>query len=351
MGGGATVWDGMAYDPETDLFYVGTGNAGPWPEATRKQSKGKDNLFAASIIAVKADTGEYKWHFQLVPGDSWDYDAVQQLILADLPIKGQTRKVIMQASKDGFFYVLDRLTGKFISGQPFVKVSWAKGLNEATGKPIVNDDARYNTENSAVVQPGPNGAHNWSPMSFNPISGLVYIPSTSGITFSYATDPNFVLKPGQLNLGIVFSAPAPPAGRGGANAATQTGGEVATAQAQAAAAPPPPRKAATRKPQPPIIGPELTGNLLIAYDPVAQSVRWSKQGGGSTGGGTLTTAGNLVFQVIPTGMLRVYSADKGELLLELQTNLASAMGPPMTYMLDGKQYVTVQGGQGAAGIG
>jgi quinohemoprotein ethanol dehydrogenase len=355
-GGGGTVWDSISYDPASDLVYFGTGNAGPWP-ADLRHAEDKDNLYACSIIALKADTGEYKWHFQLVPGDSWDYDAVQQLILADLTIKGQTRKVIMQASKNGFFYVLDRLTGKFISGQPFVKVSWAKGLNEATGRPIVNDDARYDTENSAVVQPGPGGAHNWSPMSFDPITGLVYIPSTSGITFTYATDPNFVLKPGQLNLGIVFTAPGAGRGaRGGrgaaaSNAGTRPGGEVATAQAQAAEAPPAPAKAAARKPQPPIIGPDLTGNLLIAYDPVTQSVRWSKQGGGSTGGGALTTAGNLVFQVIPTGMLRAYSADKGELLLEIQTNLASAMGPPMTYLLDGKQYLTLQGGQGAAGIG
>jgi PQQ-dependent dehydrogenase (methanol/ethanol family) len=356
-GGGGTVWDSISYDPESDLIYFGTGNAGPWPADLRK-AENKDNLFACSIVALKADTGEYKWHFQVVPSDSWDYDAVQQLILADLTIKGQSRKVIMQASKNGFFYVLDRLTGKFISGQPFVKVSWAKGLNEATGKPIVNDDARYNTESGAVVQPGPNGAHNWSPMSFNPTTGLVYIPSASGITFSYATDPNFQLKPGQLNLGIVFGPPPGAAGgrggRGGAsNAAGQPGGEVATAAAQAAAAPAPiaPPKPATRKPEPPVSGPDLTGNLLIAWDPVTQSIRWSKQGGGSTGGGTMTTAGNLVFQVIPTGMFRAYSADKGDLLLEIQTNLRSAMGPPMTYMLDGKQYVTIAGGQGAAGTG
>lgn len=347
-GGGGTVWDSISYDPESDLVYFGTGNAGPWP-ADLRNAENKQNLFACSIVALKADTGEYKWHFQVVPGDSWDYDAVQQLILADVTIKGQTRKVIMQASKNGFFYVLDRLTGKFVSGQPFVKVSWAKGLNEATGKPIVNDDAHYDAENAAVVQPGPNGAHNWSPMSFNPNTGLVYIPSASGITFSYATDPNFVLKPGQLNLGIAFGAP--PAARGGRGGA-QAGGEVATAAAQHASEPPPERpKAAKRKQEPPIIGPDITGNLLVAYDPVTQSVRWSKQGGGSTGGGTVTTAGNLVIQVVPNGLMRVYSADKGELLSEIQTNLHSAMGPPMTYMLDGKQYVAFQGGQGAAGAG
>ncbi len=354
QGWGGTVWDSISYDPESDLVYFGTGNAGPWP-ANLRHAENKENLYVCSIVALKAETGEYKWHFQLVPGDSWDYDAVQQLVLADIAINGQPRKVIMQASKNGFFYVLDRLTGKFISGQPFAKVSWAKGLDEATGKPIVNEGARYDDEKAAVVQPGPNGAHNWAPMSFNPNTGLVYIPSASGITFSYASDPNFELKPGQLNLGIVFGAPA--GGRGGrgrgatANGGTQTGGEVATAAAQAASAPTIPAKAATRQPEPPVIGPDLTGNLLIAWDPVSHSVRWSKQGGGSTGGGTMTTAGNLLFQVVPNGLLRVYSADKGDLLLEIQTNLRSAMGPPMTFDLDGKQYVTFQGGQGAAGTG
>jgi quinohemoprotein ethanol dehydrogenase len=355
QGWGGTVWDSISYDPDADLVYFGTGNAGPWP-ANLRNAENKDNLYVCSIVALKGETGEYKWHFQLVPGDSWDYDAVQQLILADITIRGQPRKVIMQASKNGFFYVLDRLTGQFISGQPFAKVSWAKGLNEATGKPIVNDGARYDSDKMAVVQPGPNGAHNWAPMSFSPVTGLVYIPSASGITFSYASDPNFELKPGQLNLGIVFGAPA--GGRGGragggttANAGTQTGGEVATAAAQAASAPAKPAKAATRQPEPPVIGPDLTGNLLVAWDPVSQSVRWSKQGGGSTGGGTLTTAGNLVFQVVPNGLLRAYSADKGGLLLEIQTNLRSAMGPPMTFLLDGKQYITLQGGQGAAGTG
>ncbi len=365
-GGGGTVWDSISYDPDADLIYFGTGNAGPWPSDLRN-AKNKDNLYACSIVALKADTGEYKWHFQVVPSDSWDYDAVQQLILADVTIKGQPRKVIMQASKNGFFYVLDRLTGKFISGQPFVKVTWAKGLDEATGRPIVNSDALYDKENAALVQPGPNGGHNWSPMSFNPATGLVYVPSSSGINFSYATDPNFELKPGQLNLGIVFGNPNPNAGRGGrggrgpaastgGGAATEApGGEVATAAANAAAAPPPPAppKPAAKRPEPPAIGPQdgPSGSILVAWDPVTQSARWTKPGGGSTGGGTVTTAGNLVFQVIGTGLLHVYSADKGELLLEIQTNLGSAMGPPMTFLLDGKQYVSMQGGQGAAGTG
>ena len=353
--GGGTVWDSIAYDPDADLIYFGTGNAGPWP-ADLRNSVGKDNLYVCSIIALNANTGEYKWHFQTVPGDTWDYDSVAQLILADITIKGQQRKVIMQANKNGFFYELDRLTGKFISGQPFVKVTWAKGLDEATGKPIVNSEAYYDKENAATVMPGPNGAHNWAPMSFNPTTGLAYIPTTSGVTFNYATDPNFEYKPGQLNLGVAFGAPpaAGRGGRGGAANATPATGEVATAAAAAAAAPPPvaPPKPATRKPAPPSVGPDVVeGSLLIAWDPVAQTPRWTAKGGGSVGGGTVTTAGNLVIQVLTTGLLEVYSADKGEKLLEIQTNLRSATGPPMTFMLDGKQYVTFQGGQGAAGSG
>jgi quinohemoprotein ethanol dehydrogenase len=354
-GGGGTVWDSIAYDPDADLIYFGTGNAGPWP-ADLRNSFGKDNLYVCSIIALNANTGEYKWHFQTVPGDTWDYDSVAQLILADLTIKGQQRKVIMQANKNGFFYELDRLTGKFISGQPFVRVTWAKGLDEATGKPIVNEEAYYDKDNAATVMPGPNGAHNWAPMSFNPTTKLVYIPSTSGVTFNYATDPNFEYKPGQLNLGVAFGAPAVGrgGGRGAANTAAATGGEVATAAAAAAAAPPPvaPPKPATRKPQPPAIGPDVgNGSILVAWDPVTQSARWTAPGGGSAGGGTVTTAGNLVIQVLTNGLLRAYSADKGEKLLEIQTNLRSATGPPITYTLDGKQYVTFQGGQGAAGTG
>ena len=145
MGGGGSVWDGMAYDPEADLFYVGTGNAGPWTQDSRQQGKDKENLYAASILAVKPDTGKLAWYFQMVPGDEWDFDSVQQLLLADVVIKGQPRKVIMQANKNGFYYVIDRVTGKFISGQPFAQVTWARGLNEETGKPIINNESYYHS--------------------------------------------------------------------------------------------------------------------------------------------------------------------------------------------------------------
>jgi len=326
MGGGATVWDGMAYDPEADLIYVGTGNAGPWPEQLRK-SKGKDNLYACSILAVRPDTGELKWYFQVVPGDSWDYDSVQQLMLADLTIKGQKRKVLMQANKDGFYYVLDRVTGQFISGQPWVQVNWAKGLDEVTGRPIVNEEAHYGGE-GVMLTPGPGGGHNWSPMSFNPSTGLVYVPSATGGMNSYTADENFVFKPGEKNLGII----RPKVATGDAAGATTTA-----------------KEAPKMRPSPPMIGPtppEGQRNILVAWDPVTQTERWHASGGGALGGGTVSTAGNLVLEVIPDGRLVAYRADTGEKLLDLKTGLHGGMGPPITYMLDGKQYISLMGGTG-----
>ena len=322
LGGGGSVWDGMAYDPEADLFYVGTGNGGPWPEELR-QSKGKDNLYVASILAVKPDTGELKWHFQPVPGDSWDFDSVQQLMLVDVTIKGRPRKVLMQANKDGFYYVIDRVSGQFISGQPYAKVTWAKGLNEETGRPIVNPEAHYGKE-TIQISPGPGGAHNWAPMSFNPATGLVYIPTSTNSSSNYAIDYDFTYKPGTSNTGIVRRA-------GGAPGAE------------------PPPQPATPVPAPPAIGPEPPEGLrgmLVAWDPVTQKERWRVPGGGAIGGGTVSTAGNLVFQVLQDGRLFAYSADKGEKLLEIQTGLKGGMGPPITYQVDGKQYVSLLGGTG-----
>ena len=322
LGGGGSVWDGMAYDPDADLLYVGTGNGGPWPEELRK-SKGKENLYLASILAVKPDTGELKWYFQVVPGDSWDYDSVQQLLLADVTIRGQQRKVLMQANKDGFYYVIDRVSGQFISGQPFAKVTWAKGLDERTGRPFINPEAHYGAE-TIQISPGPGGAHNWAPMSFNPTTGLVYIPTSMVSSSNFAVDPEFNYQSGRSNIGVRRGRPP----------------------ADGGFAPPPP----PTLPAPPAIGPEAPPagqtNVLMAWDPVMQKERWRAQGGGSINGGTVTTAGNLVFQVISDGRLVAYSADKGEKLLDIQTGLRAGMGPPMTYMLGGKQYIALMGGTG-----
>src|SRR5438552_1659161 len=339
LGGGGTVWDGMAYDPEADLIYVGTGNGGPWPEHLR-QSRGKDNLFVCSILAVKPDTGELKWYYQPVPGDSWDYDSVQGFILTDLTINGRQRKVLMQANKDGFYYVLDRISGAFISAQPFALVTWAKGIDQETGRPIINPEAHYDHNNETVViSPGPGGAHNWSPMSFNPATALLYIPTSTTSNFTYTELKDFTYQPGRQNMGIVFG---PRGGAGGAAGPEGVRGAGAGAGAAAGAAPDappappaPPSNAKTL----PAVGPtppEGQRGMLVAWDPVTQKERWRTPGGGGIGGGTVTTASNLVIQVINDGRLMAYSADKGEKLLEVQTGLRGGMGPPITFMLDSK---------------
>jgi quinohemoprotein ethanol dehydrogenase len=324
MGGGGSVWDAMSYDPDADLFYVGTGNAGPWASDARKQGPDKDNLYAASILAVRPDTGKLVWYFQMVPGDEWDYDSVQQLMLADVTIKGRLRKVIMQANKDGFYYVIDRLTGKFISGQAFARVTWAKGLNEETGRPIINPESYYHVQ-PIPLAPSNGGAHNWSPMSFNPALGLVYVPATVSGTRAFSYNPNFVYQETQMNTG-------------------QAGGR---------GAPPPPAgvKPLPLLPAPPGIGPlaqeGAPPGALLAWDIVNQKERWRAPAGGGSGGGTVATGGNLVFQVVPDGRLIAYTADKGDKVFEIQSGLRGGMGPPITYMLDGKQYVAITGGQGS----
>jgi PQQ-dependent dehydrogenase (methanol/ethanol family) len=319
LGGGGAVWDGISYDPETELLYVGTGNAEPWPAALRTKdvSTGHDNLYVASIVAVHVDTGDLKWHYQMVPGDQWDYDSVQQMVLADLNINGRTRKVIMQANKNGFFYVLDRTTGEFISAQPFSRVTWAKGIDQKTGRPIINAEVKYG-EDPVPVSPGGGGAHNWSPMSYNPQTGLVYIPSRGWDTFTYATDYGFKPDPNTVGPG-------------------QTGLVRSTAGMKP-------------KPTGPAIGPEPLENgalsTLVAYDPVKQEIRWRVPVGNSRYGGTVTTASNLVFQVAPDGRLIAYSADKGEKLFETPTGMRNGMGPPITFAVDGKQYIALMGGSG-----
>jgi quinohemoprotein ethanol dehydrogenase len=307
MGGGGSVWDGMAYDPETNTVYAGTGNAEPWVEKFRG-AKGLDNLYTCSIVAVDADTGKLKWHYQTVPNDNWDFDAVGQLMLADLKIKGRTRKVIMQAPKDGIFYVLDRVTGEFISAEPFVQVNWTKGFNEKTGRPIINQEAFYD-KTPVQIYPTGGGAHNWAPMSYNPATGLVYLPASFGSYIFLAADQVVAAPYGHTGTAFSF------------------GGKPIV---------------------PPIIGPEpLAGQrgVLEAWDPVNQKLVWRTPGGGAAGGGTVTTASNLVLQVIGDGRLLAYTADKGEKLLEIATNRNGA-APPITYMINGKQYVAFMAGAG-----
>ena len=190
LGGGGTVWDSMAYDPELDLLYIGTGNGSPWNQQYRSPGGG-DNLFLSSIVALKPDTGEYVWHYQSTPGETWDFTATQHIVLADLTIDGQPRKVLMQAPKNGFFYVIDRTNGQLISAKPFVPVNWASEIDLKTGRPVENPAARFmNPKQPALVTPGPYGAHNWHPMSFSPQTGLVYLPAQE-LAMAYLHDPKF----------------------------------------------------------------------------------------------------------------------------------------------------------------
>src|SRR5580704_7816341 len=206
MGGGGTVWDSMAYDPDADILYIGVGNGGPWDRNIRSP-QGGDNLFLGSVVAVKPDTGRMVWYFQETPGDEWDYTSTQPMILADLTIAGKQRKVLLHAPKNGFFYVLDRITGEFISGDKYVKrLTWATGLDK-NGRPIEAKGARYTTE-AVSLSPGPGGAHNWQPMSFNPASGLVYIPGQEG-SGVYTPDPNFVFRYGYPNLAMANNLNGP----------------------------------------------------------------------------------------------------------------------------------------------
>jgi quinohemoprotein ethanol dehydrogenase len=309
FGGGGTVWDGMAYDPEADLLYVGTGNGSPWNRDVRSPGGG-DNLYLSSILALRPDSGELVWHYQTTPGDTWDYTAVQPLLLADLNLEGRPRKVIMQAPKNGFFYVLDRLTGELISADAFSRVTWATGVDKATGRPIEVPGARYE-KGVVLLTPGPLGAHNWDPMSFNPATGLVYIP-TQDASFPYSRDAQFKFQKGKWNLSVAFAprgTPQPPAG----------------------AAPP------------------GSPGTLVAWDPVARKPRWEVKYNAGGNGGTLTTAGNLVFQGTADGRLVAYSADQGEKLWEAALGVG-VMAAPSTYELDGKQYVTVLAGWGGSNL-
>jgi quinohemoprotein ethanol dehydrogenase len=303
-GGGGSVWDGFAYDPEANLVYVGTGNADPWVQKFRG-AQHVDNLYTCSILAIDLTTGQLKWHYQTVPNDNWDFDSVQQLMLLNLTIKGRPRKVIMQAAKSGFFYEIDRVSGEFISAVPYSKVNWATGIDN--GRPVANPEAYYD-QDPITIYPGVGGAHNWSPMSYNPATGLVYIPTSYNSSGHQAAQE---LRPGS-------SGHINPTG---------------------------PARVLS-----PFIGPEAPEGVrggLQAWDPVNQKQVWRVDGGGGIGGGTVTTGSNLVFQVINDGRFLAYTADKGEKLFEIQTG-RTGMAPPVTYEAGGKQYVAFQGGLGRA---
>ena len=310
-GGGGTVWDSIVYDEVNKQVIFGVGNGSPWNRDFRDPSGG-DNLFLSSIVAVDAETGTYKWHFQTTPGDNWDYTATQTIILADLPVgeDGESRRVAMQAPKNGFFYVLDAATGEFISGDAFVPLNWAEGLDE-NGRPIEIADARYGTVPYEQL-PGPLGAHNWHPMAFNPDLNLAYIPAQE-IPQAYARDPRFETQSIAWNTGADFAAGVPPIA-------------------------------------PPEVAKYLRSTLkgrLIAWDPIAREARWSVEHGNAWNGGVLSTAGGIVFQGKLNGDFVAYDAATGDRLWSHELKSGGASGPG-TYMVDGEQYVTITTGWGSA---
>ncbi|MFQ3323934.1 MAG: quinohemoprotein ethanol dehydrogenase [Pseudomonadales bacterium] len=309
-GGGGTAWDSMAYDPELDLLYVGVGNGSPWNQSIRSPDGG-DNLFLSSIVAVRPSTGEYVWHYQTTPGETWDYTATQHMILAELEIEGVERKVIMQAPKNGFFYVIDRETGEFISANNFVPVSWASHIDQKTGRPVETENARYIDKATNLMLPGPLGAHNWHPMSFSPDTGLVYIPAQEA-PWIYGSDENYSYKEGAWNTGTDMELAVLPT-------------DIAVFKQLKA----------------------MLKGRLVAWDPVTQKEKWSFEHGGPWNGGVLSTSGGLVFQGTADAHFAAYDASNGERLWKYftQTGVAAA---PITYQINGEQYVAVASGWGGS---
>jgi quinohemoprotein ethanol dehydrogenase len=299
-GGGGTVWDPIVYDPDLDMVYFGTGNTSPWFD--RLRGKG-DSLYAASIIAVRPDTGEQVWYYQTTPADNWDYDATQPLMLANLTIDGQQRRVLMQPNKNGFFYELDRETGKLISARPYTEINWATGI-DSSGRPIENPVTRE-LKDATIVRPSSAGAHNWHPYSFNPNTGLIYM-GVQDATSLQAVTPGWKINMNDQTTGLDRTY------RG-------------------------PVRDQWLKLKP-------TGKL-VAWDPVAQREVWHADHPDPGSGGTLSTAGNLVFQGRADGKLRAYRATDGKLLWEFDAGIG-IMAPPMTYQVGDKQYVAVLAGWG-----
>jgi quinohemoprotein ethanol dehydrogenase len=308
-GGGGTVWDSMAYDPQLDLLYIGTGNADPWARKIRN-ARVEDNLLASSIIALRPDTGEYVWHYQENPGDEWDYDSAEQIILADLRIDGQLRQVLLHAPKNGFFYVLDRATGKLLSAKPFARVTWATGIDLQTGRPIESPEAQYEgSDKPLIISPGPGGAHTWQPASYSPGTGLVYFPVMEA-GFAFKSREIFSHNTLAWNTGI---------------------DDVAAGM-----------------PQEPNIKKAILGSIkgrLTAWDPVNQKEVWRADRPGPWNGGALSTAGNLVFEGTGSGQFEAFRADTGEKIWSASTQSGITAGP-ISYTVNGEQYIAVLAGWG-----
>ncbi len=309
-GGGGSTWDALTYDPKTNLLLMGVGNGAPWNSKVRSPDGG-DNLFTVSIVAVDADTGEYKWHYQEIPAEEWDYDAVQQITVADIAINGATRHVAMQATKSGYYYMIDATTGQLLVANNFVPVNWTTGYDLATGRPVINDKARYTlAEGPRIAQPGPVGAHSWHSMAFSPNTGYLYIPARES-SIAYTVMPKG--SPGNFNLNVNFT--------GGDKAYDEPGNKI-------------PRGGDTR---------------ILAWDPVQAKAVWSVTTAGSAVG-MQVTASNVLFSGNGAKReLQAFKADTGEQIWSYPVQAGIAAGS-MSYEIDGEQYLAqVVGGGGPGG--
>ncbi len=306
-GGGGTVWDAIVHDDDAELVYVGTGNGSPWNRDHRSPGGG-DNLYLSSILALDANDGELAWHYQTTPGDDWDYTATQPLMLLEMEAAdGGTRPVIVQAPKNGFFYVLDRITGELISAEPFADdLTWATHVDGNTGRPVEAPGARYGmTGKGLYIAPGPRGAHNWHPMSWNPATGLVYLPAQN-TNYFYDKAGEYDYVAGQWNTGT---------DRGSSD---------------------------SRPERPSLKGP---ANLLLGWDPSQNREAWRVPASGGHGG-TMSTAGNLVFWGTGSSLVALNAAT-GRVLWS--TDVGRGTGSPVTYSIGGRQYVAVAGGGTSSG--
>ncbi len=316
LGGGGTVWDSITYDAETGLVLFGTGNAEPWNPAGngRDQVEGAegfgDNLYTSSVVALDADSGEYRWHFQETPEDRWDLDSNAQITIADIEVDGEQRHVAIHVPKNGYVYVLDVATGEFLSGTAWTAVNWSLGLDPETGRPEINPEARYEQTGGVWVNlPGAGGAHSWHPMSYSPDTGLVYIPANNA-GFPFAADDEF--EPSAIGFQTALDG-------------------AATAMPAIAEA----RQAVL----------DVTTGSLVAWNVADGTEAWRVDYPGPWNGGTLATAGNLVFQGTAEERFVAYSADAGEQLWSFATQ-SGVIAAPMTYEVGGEQYVAIMVGWG-----
>lgn len=308
-GGGGTAWDSLVYDPKLDLIYIGTGNGSPWNREIRSPGGG-DNLYLSSILALEADTGKYVWHYQVTPKDNWDYTATQQLVLAELMIDGVERSVIMQAPKNGFFYVLDRLTGELLSADAYAHINWASHVDMKTGRPVETEYADYQNNGGSYIWPSPYGAHNWQPMSFSQKTGLMYIP-LQNIPGYLSAEADVSYRINRWNTGVDINESRDPKSWVAAKASMDA----------------------------------LVYGELVAWDPLERRSRWRVRHPKPSNGGILSTAGDLVFQGTQEGQFVAYNAVNGDKLWQFESDSAVLAGP-ISYTVDGEQYVAVAQGSG-----